>query len=153
MGSTSSKSSASNVNNNKAAKEAIVQKRVQQINHMRQEYQQESRQQDVATAACSDALVSSMISATTQIDTFQVAETQMLRKDKPLTKADLIAIIVALEPMYNNKLSELMLLTAPNLILIIRSIIYNPDRYKCITAVEPSAPFATATLIEDSDIK
>lgn len=143
MGSTSSKSTATNNNNNKAAKEAIVQKRVQQINQIRQEFQQE-----VAAATAGDALVSNMISATTQIDTFQVAETQMLRKDKPLTKADLIAIIVALEPIYNNKLSELMLLTAPNLILIIRSIIYNPDRYKCIILVEPSAPIAT--LIEDS---
>lgn len=141
MGSTSSKSTSTN-NNHKAAKEAIVQKRIQQINQSRQEYQQ---QEEVSTG---DALVSNMISATTHLDTFQVAKTQMLRKDKPLTKADLIAIIVALEPIYNNKLSELMLLTAPNLILIIRSIIYNPDRYKCIVSTEPSAPIAT--LIEDT---
>lgn len=58
-----------------------------------------------------------------------IAKTQMERRDKPLTKADLMSIIMALEPEKRLNICELNKLTVKELTLMMRLIIYDPERY------------------------
>ena len=58
----------------------------------------------------------------------ETAKTQLDRGGATLTKSDLIAIILALEPQYQKNFKQLGELTASDLNTMIRSIIYNPNR-------------------------
>lgn len=57
-----------------------------------------------------------------------IAKQQVLRSGKSLVKNDYIAIIIALEPSKANKVNELRNLSNEDLIIIIRNIIYNPNK-------------------------
>jgi hypothetical protein len=54
---------------------------------------------------------------------------QLSREGLPLTKADLITIVIALEPSYANNIEALNENTITDLNAMIRIIIYNPNRY------------------------
>jgi hypothetical protein len=125
-------------------KDAIVKQRLEQINTCRGETISHnnnnnnnniSTQQGVTTRHqttppdnISHQLIHSMVSRP-KISAMDIAEQQMHRKGGPLTKADYISIIIALEPSHANKIFELNTISIADLILIIRTIIYNPDRY------------------------
>ena len=60
--------------------------------------------------------------------TLNIVEQQLLRKKKPLIKADLIAIIIALRPTYAQYIDDLQTnFTVEDLNLFIRSIVYDPN--------------------------
>ena len=86
------------------------------------------------------------------IDLFDIAEKQLKRGGSALTKHDLISIIIALELKYNNKIDKLNALNVKDLNLIIRTIIYDSDRYQHINTgvdgtnlVLPIANLASST--------
>lgn len=63
---------------------------------------------------------------------FKITETakhQLERQDAPLTKTDLIAIVVALKPEMAKELDELEKTTSKDLNVMIRTQIYDPSRY------------------------
>jgi hypothetical protein len=64
----------------------------------------------------------------TLINATETAKCQLDRGGTALTKADLIAIILALEPQYQKDFKQLGELTISDLNTMIRSIIYNPSR-------------------------
>jgi hypothetical protein len=69
---------------------------------------------------------------TEQLSTlFKITETaknQLDRGGATLTKSDLIAVIIALEPRYQKEFNQLGELTLSDLNTMIRSIIYDPNR-------------------------
>lgn len=69
-----------------------------------------------------------------------VAINQMNRVDKPLIKDDLIATICALTLDKHPTPQDLRQLTVKELTLMLRLIIYDPDRYNIAQTVQPSAP-------------
>ena len=59
--------------------------------------------------------------------TLNIVEQQLLRKKKPLIKADLVAIIISLRPSYAQYIDDLQdNFTVEDLNLLIRSIVYDP---------------------------
>jgi hypothetical protein len=80
-----------------------------------------------------------------------IAKKQMERRDKPLTKADLISIILLIAP--NKELNPHVLnkLTVKELTLMMRLIIYDPER--CNDYVSPSfPPIETCAILSDEPI-
>lgn len=65
---------------------------------------------------------------TTMLQIGETAKTQLDRGGSALTKSDLVAVIVALDPTMRQKLSQLNQLTITDLNVMIRSIIYDPSR-------------------------
>ena len=61
----------------------------------------------------------------------------MSRVDKPLIKDDLIATICALTPDKHPTPQDLKQLTVRQLTLMLRLIIYDPDRYNITQTVAP----------------
>ncbi len=57
-----------------------------------------------------------------------IAKEQISRAGKPLTKNDYISIIIALDPSKANKIYELKNLTNEDLVIIIRNVVYDPNR-------------------------
>lgn len=73
----------------------------------------------------------SIISASDMVTMIKVSETakkQLDRNGDALTKADLVAIVIALQPDSKSKLRELEQLRVSDLNTMIRSIIYDPSR-------------------------
>lgn len=64
----------------------------------------------------------------TVIQVTEAAKSQLERGGNNLTKADLVAIVVALEPQYRKKYRSLGELTTSDLNAMIRSLIYDPSR-------------------------
>lgn len=71
--------------------------------------------------------------------TLDVAKIQMGRGGAPLTKPDLISIIIALDPQQSSRLYQLNMLKIADLNIIIRSIIYDVRRYSSASATESSS--------------
>ena len=63
----------------------------------------------------------------------KMSKAQLDREGMVLTKKDLIAIIVALEPKYIAKINEINNNTVADLNAIIRVIIYDPSRYSDVS--------------------
>ena len=93
----------------------------------------------------SDTLVDNMLPST-----LNTAEQQMKRGGSNLTKSDLIAIIVALDPQRASQMYQLNVLKINDLNFIIHSIIYDMRRYETLEPTEPSAPpYVEAHLLDD----
>lgn len=63
---------------------------------------------------------------------FSITETakhQLEREGDPLTKADLLAIVIALNPVYQKHIDTLQKNTMKDLNALIRTIVYDPSRY------------------------
>lgn len=120
MGSSQTKSQTkSNSNKMEQIKQDILNKRVDQIKNVKKEINPKQHHNDEML----DYITSNI---KTPID---IAEEQVKRGGSNLTKPDLIAIIIALEPSQSLKIYQLNQLNVKDLNLIIRSIIYNPNRY------------------------
>lgn len=65
---------------------------------------------------------------TTVVQIAETAKHQLDRGGTTLTKADLIAIILALDPQIRKDFRQLSELTTSDLNAMIRSIIYDPNR-------------------------
>lgn len=63
----------------------------------------------------------------------EMSKVQLDREGMVLTKKDLIAIIVALEPSYITKINEINNNTVADLNTIICVIIYDPSRYSDVS--------------------
>jgi hypothetical protein len=109
------------------AKQQIVQKRIDEINVIQNSIAQFPIQ--TTTNSNVDTQISVLLDSNFNMNnTLKIAETQMKRADMPLTKADLIAIIIAISPQtYGHKLTQLQTLTCGDLNVIIRSTIYDPN--------------------------
>jgi hypothetical protein len=140
MGSLNTKQQTRKNDTNKI-KDEIVSKRVNQIKEVSENYTkiQNDNSEIVKYNGNVDNLLNDILP-----NTMQIAEEQIKRKGRNLTKHDLVAIIIALEPQQANKIYELNSLKIDDLNFIIRTIIYNPDRYNPnidnTTLYTPSAP-------------
>lgn len=159
MGSSNAKQqSVHNNNDTNKIKDEIVSKRVNQIKEMSENYKkiQNDHSEIVKYNGDVDNLLNGMLP-----NTIQVAEEQIKRKGRNLTKTDLITIIIALEPQRANKIYELNSLKIDDLNFIIRTVIYNPERYNpnvsnnTMPYVSPSAPplIEAVRIIEDENVK
>lgn len=118
--STSKRTNTRRINN-------FVDKRIDQLNK-------------ISTIQESDAVILKTQGNNDMSQFKDVAINQMNRVDKPLIKDDLIATICALTPDKHPSPQDLRQLTVKELTLMLRLIIYNPDRYNITQTVEPSAP-------------
>jgi hypothetical protein len=59
----------------------------------------------------------------------ETAKRQLEREGDPLTKADLVAIVIALNPVYQKHIDTLQKNTMKDLNALIRTIVYDPSRY------------------------
>ena len=70
-------------------------------------------------------------------DALDLAQKQLDRCDKPLTKADLVAIIIALEPKHAANAETLSsTMTIPDCNAMIRSMTYDVKRYVGVEGIE-----------------
>jgi len=99
-------------------KAIMVEQRKQEINHVQQEIM--NQKQSTALIQAKDLVA--MIKVT------ETAKNQLDRGGGVLTKPDLIAVIVALQPTMRNDISRLESVTVSDLNSMIRSIIYDPSR-------------------------
>lgn len=97
------------------SKQTIVQQRKQEINTLQQSFVTER-------ALVNPADMVRMVKVT------ETAKSQLDRVGNALTKPDLIAIVIALEPTMRNKIGELESMRVTDLNSVIRSIIYDPKR-------------------------
>jgi hypothetical protein len=107
---------------------AIATQRKQEIEDLKQQCNKDAIKQikNTDNEEQSLAVLSNMNNTTRLLD---LSKTQLDREGLGLTKADLIAIIVALEPKYMTMIDEINKNTIPDLNTIIRVIIYDPKRY------------------------
>ena len=103
------------------AKATMVEQRKQEINHVQQEILNSANSKQ-STALIQAKDVVAMIKVT------ETAKHQLDRGGNVLTKSDLIAIIVALQPAMRNDIGRLEAVTVSDLNSMIRSIIYDPSR-------------------------
>ena len=126
MGLESSKLSKEEREQREVAKTDVIQQRKREI---------ESFQQQVLSQP-SGAIVEAkemhaFLSAT------EKAKTQLDRSGDALVKADLVAIVLALEPGMVNRMGKLQEMRVSDLNALIRSIIYDPRRLVRREEVEP----------------
>ena len=151
MGSSHAKQSNQSVQNINTIKENVKTNRVQQIKRKREitsinnnDTNNKNSNNNVILYN-NDMLVDNMLPST-----FDTAEHQMKRGGSNLTKADLIAIIIALDPQQSSRMYQLNVLKINDLNFIIRSIIYDMRRYETTEPTEPSAPpYVQAHLLHD----
>lgn len=124
--------------NNDKIKDEIMSKRVKQIKEMSENYRKNQNDDDL----------NEMLP-----NTMQVAEEQIKRKGRNLTKTDLITIIIALEPHRANKMYQLNSLKIEDLNFIIRAIIYNPQRYTTTYETPSAPPIEAVRIIEDENVQ
>jgi len=81
----------------------------------------------------------------------QTTKKQLDREGAPLTKADLIAIIVALDPVtFAQNINQLNVNTVQDLNTMIRLIIYDPSRYmNNVSDITPMTPMNEIKQIAD----
>jgi hypothetical protein len=103
------------------AKATMVVQRKQEINYVQQEILN-SMNSNKSTALIQTKDMVAMIKVT------ETAKNQLDRGGSALTKSDLIAIIVALQPSMRKDISRLESVTISDLNSMIRSIIYDPSR-------------------------
>lgn len=106
------------------SKQTIAQQRKQEITVMQQSLTSER-------ALVNPADLIKMVKVT------ETAKNQLDRVGSVLTKSDLIAIVIALEPSMRNKIGELESMRVTDLNSLIRSIIYDPKRLFTV-APEPT---------------
>ena len=106
----------------------IINFRKQQIDDFNEQTKLEAIKQIKNSTNDDESLVllSNMNNTTKLLD---ISKEQLDREGLVLTKKDLIAVIIALEPSYATKLNEINKNTVPDLNAIIRVIIYDPNRY------------------------
>jgi hypothetical protein len=102
-------------------KTIMVEQRKQEINHVQKEILT-SMNSKQSTALVQPKDMVAMIKVT------ETAKNQLDRGGSVLTKPDLIAIILALQPSMRNDISRLESVTISDLNSMIRSIIYDPSR-------------------------
>ena len=100
------------------AKTIMVEQRKQEINHV---------QQQILNSKESTALIQAK-DVVAMIKVTETAKNQLDRGGGVLTKPDLIAIIVALQPTTGNDIARLESFTVSDLNSMIRSIIYDASR-------------------------
>ena len=96
----------------------MVEQRKQEIDYVQKEFL--SSKQSTALIQAKDVVA--MIKVT------ETAKNQLDRGGGVLTKTDLIAIIVALQPEMRNDIARLESVTVSDLNSMIRSIVYDPSR-------------------------
>ena len=101
------------------AKVAICEERKQQIDNV--------QKQLLETSVNSNAIVNQK-DIVNMIKITEKAKHQLDRVGSVFTKSDLVAIIIALKPEMNTKISQLENLTVSDLNSMIRTIIYDPSR-------------------------
>lgn len=102
-------------------KVTMVKQRQEQIDHLQKDMIQ-SVQSNQSSAIISPKDLVTMIRVT------ETAKTQLDRGGNILTKADLIATIIALQPSSRSNIPHLESVTVSDLNSMIRSIIYDPSR-------------------------
>jgi hypothetical protein len=102
-------------------KVTMVKQRQEQIDHLQKDMI-ESVRSNQSTAIIRPKDVVAMIKVT------ETAKNQLDRGGGVLTKPDLIAIIIALQPEMRNDIARLESVTVSDLNSMIRSIIYDPSR-------------------------
>lgn len=117
-------------------KSNITKKRIEQIQQMKekqqkqeelmlsQSYNQHNNHQ-LQLSHGTNTIINDMLP-----NVYDTAEKQLNRKGLPFNKADLIAIILALDPQNSHRLYQLQILPITDLNFIIRTIIYNPTTYQ-----------------------
>lgn len=125
-------------------KSTVTKKRIQQIQQMKENQQKheeailsQSYNQHLQLSHETNTIINDMLP-----NVYDTAERQLNRKGLPFNKADLIAIILALDPQNSHRLYQLQTLPITDLNFIIRTIIYNPNIYQTNQSynVIPSAP-------------
>jgi hypothetical protein len=130
-------------------KSTVTKKRIQQIQQMKenqqkheeailsQSYNQHNSNHHLQLSHDTNTIINDMLP-----NVYDTAERQLNRKGLPFNKADLIAIILALDPQNSHRLYQLQTLPITDLNFIIRTIIYNPNIYQKNQSynVIPSAP-------------
>ena len=99
-------------------KHSTLQQRCQDIEQLQQSMVQSAQQNQVVPYK----------EMTTMLQIGETAKNQLNRGGGALTKTDLVAVIVALDPTLRKDLSQLHQLTLSDLNSMIRSIIYDPSR-------------------------
>lgn len=102
-------------------KTTMVNQRKEEINRVQQDMI-ESVRSSSSTAIISPKDLVAMIKVT------ETAKTQLDRGGNVLTKSDLIAVIIALQPSLRSNISYLESITISDLNSMIRNIIYDPSR-------------------------
>lgn len=129
-----------NIIQNNRAKQARMQQmqqiksEMQQINSDMQQINSQMQQgqlKKIPQPSQNNTLIDELIDKE-PVNLFDIAEKQLKRGGSALTKHDLISIIIALDLKYNNKIEKLNALNVKDLNLIIRTIIYDSDRYQHI---------------------
>lgn len=144
MGSSHAKQSNKSAQDINTIKENVKTARVEQIRKKRETINATNSNNSVVLYNA-DTLVDNMLPST-----LNTAEQQMKRGGSNLTKSDLIAIIVALDPQRASQMYQLNVLKINDLNFIIRSIIYDMRRYETPEPNEPSAPpYVEAHLLHD----
>lgn len=87
-----------------------------------------SVQQDFLLRCSVSTAIISVSEMNTVLQITETAKNQLDRGGNTLTKADLVAIVLALEPKYRKDLNKLKRLTTNDLNRLIRTIIYDPSR-------------------------
>lgn len=120
-------------------KSTVTKKRIQQIQQMKENQQkhEEAILSQSYNQLSHDTIINDMLP-----NVYDTAERQLNHKGLPFNKADLVAIILALEPQNSHRLYQLQTLPITDLNFIIRTIIYNPNIYQKNQSynVIPSAP-------------
>ena len=125
MGSRASKQSVERKQFIQKAQENLINERINSIQSIREKMSTTISDTAVVLSNQQKLIVSSFDRYMHSI--LQVVEQQLLRKKKPLIKADLVAIIISLRPAYAQYLDELQdTFTVDDLNLLIRSIVYDP---------------------------
>jgi hypothetical protein len=113
-------------------KATMVKQRQEEISRVQQDMI-ESVRSNPSTAIISAKDVVAMIKVT------ETAKTQLDRGGNVLTKADLIAVIIALQPSLRSNIAHLESVTVSDLNSMIRNIIYDPSRVMGSTAAKETA--------------
>jgi len=101
-----------------------VQQKIQNVQtYVIDQYQQTSRSSTEQISVVDNKNFVKIVSIT------ETAKNQLQREGGPLTKADLLAIVIALDPVYQKHLDTLEKNTTKDLNALIRTIIYDPSRY------------------------
>lgn len=110
------------------AKATMVEQRKQEINHVQQSILSS------ANSSSSQALIEQK-DIVAMIKVSETAKKQLDRGGNALTKSDLIAVLVALQPSMKRDIAKLESVTISDLNSMIRSIIYDPSRVLGTAAV------------------
>lgn len=121
MGSNSSKTSKIDRRERNELRETKINDNINNIKHFEQKI--------IQSARANTTEIVNYDELKTYLDITSNATEQLMRDGKPLTKKDLIAIIIALHPEQMANIKSLDTLTVTDLISMIRCTIYDMNRY------------------------